>query len=72
MTVNLAAMTESEPVSYPGYVSINKHEDENYSVTVRSRGAQLGSCIRLTREELQMLSDQLAAALAPPPVVKGK
>lgn len=60
---NIAAHTETNCV-YPGYVSIND-ENDHVSISVRTRGAQLASTINVTRDELQAMSDGIAAYLAP-------
>jgi hypothetical protein len=75
MKKHIAAFTESNAQSYPGYVSVNGNETE-VSITVRTRGALAASFINMNRDDLARLNADIdaylkATALAPKPKAKG-
>ena len=61
MRKNIFAYTNGAQV--PGYISVNEEADDRVTVTLRSNGAQVPSCIEMPRDELANLSAGLAAYL---------
>lgn len=58
MQINISAFTEPAGSS-PAYVSVNKHDDGTYSISVRSTGAQSPSTINLTRQQLDNIGQDI-------------
>lgn len=70
MKNHIAAHTESNGQSYPGFISINGNESE-VSVTVRTRGALAASFINMSRDDLARLNADIGSYLkATEPVPK--
>ena len=74
MKKNIFAYTNGEQV--PGFISVNEEADDRVTVTLRSNGAQVPSCIEMPRDELANLATGIGAyleATAPAaPETKGK
>ena len=74
MKRNIFAYTNGEQV--PGFISVNEEADNRVTVTLRSNGAQVPSCIEMPRDELANLAAGIGAyleATAPAaPETKGK
>ena len=58
MQHNISAFTEPQG-SCPGYVSINRHDDGTYSISVRSAGEQSPSTINLTPQQLDRIGQDI-------------
>ena len=63
--MNLFAYTETKYKNYPGFISINKEEEGDISIVVRSpeRGGREIAVIRLSHEQFQNLLYESAAKL---------
>ena len=61
MRKNIFAYTNGAQV--PGYISVNEEADDRVTVTLRSNGAQVPSCIEMPRDELANLAASLGAYL---------
>lgn len=74
MRKNIFAYTNGAQV--PGFISVNEEADDRVTVTLRSNGAQVPSCIEMPRDELANLAAGIGAyleATAPTaPEVKAK
>ena len=61
MRKNIFAYTNGEQV--PGFISVNEEADDRVTVTLRSNGAQVPSCIEMPRDELANLAAAIGAYL---------
>ena len=61
MKKNIFAYTNGAQV--PGYISVNEEADDRVTVTLRSNGAQVPSCIEMPRDELANLAAGIGAYL---------
>lgn len=61
MRKNIFAYTNGAQV--PGYISVNEEADDRVTVTLRSNGAQVPSCIEMPRDELANLAAGIGAYL---------
>lgn len=61
MRKNIFAYTNGAQV--PGYISVNEEADDRVTVTLRSNGAQVPSCIEMPRDELANLAANIGAYL---------
>ena len=61
MRKNIFAYTNGAQV--PGYISVNEEADDRVTVTLRSNGAQVPSCIEMPRDELANLAASIGAYL---------
>ena len=61
MRKNIFAYTNGAQV--PGYISVNEEADDRGTVTLRSNGAQVPSCIEMPRDELANLAAGIGAYL---------
>lgn len=61
MRKNIFAYTNGAQV--PGFISVNEEADDRVTVTLRSNGAQVPSCIEMPRDELANLSASIDAYL---------
>ena len=72
MRKNIFAYTNGAQV--PGFISVNDEADDRLTVTLRSNGAQVPSCIEMPRDELANLAANIGAYLeaTAPAEAKGK
>ena len=70
MKKNIFAFTNGEQV--PGYISVNEEADDRVTVTLRSNGAQVPSCIEMPRGELANLAASIGAYLEATAPVEAK
>lgn len=61
MRKNIFAYTNGAQV--PGFISVNEEADDRITVTLRSNGAQVPSCIEMPRDELANLAAGIGAYL---------
>ena len=61
MRKNIFAYTNGAQV--PGFISVNEEADDRVTVTLRSNGAQVPSCIEMPRDELANLAASIGAYL---------
>lgn len=61
MRKNIFAYTNGAQV--PGFISVNEEADDRITVTLRSNGAQVPSCIEMPRDELANLAANIGAYL---------
>jgi hypothetical protein len=63
--MNLFAYTETRYKDYPGFISINKEEEGDVSISVRSpeRGGMEVAAIRMSHEQFQNLLYESAIKL---------
>lgn len=45
----------------PEYISVNSEEDGKISVTVRTQGSEIASCVYLTAEQAEQLATDIIA-----------
>ena len=70
MRKNIFAYTNGAQV--PGYISVNEEADNRVTVTLRSNGAQVPSCIEMPRDELANLAAAIGAHLKATAPVEAK
>ncbi len=70
MKHNIFAYTNGEQV--PGFISVNEEADDRVTVTLRSNGAQVPSCIEMPRDELANLAVAIGAHLGATAPVEAK
>lgn len=71
---NIHAHTDTGPVYYPGYISIN-NDDGRISISFRATGAATGGFLNITRDQLETMHADIGRYLAetvPAPAAKAE
>lgn len=71
MRKNIFAYTPAGSAN-PAYISVNQEADDRVTVTLRSNGAQVPSCIEMPRDELANLAATIGAHLEATAPVEAK
>lgn len=71
MRKNIFAYTPAGSAN-PAYISVNQEADDRVTVTLRSNGAQVPSCIEMPRDELANLAAAIGAHLEATAPVEAK